>query len=825
MAKSLRLLMLRYRVLQNRKASPMPRTTLLTVIAIVLAVLAATRPTAAQGTFGALPDPISSHDLERWAARLSLSDQQLLAIAEPHGRYLAEFTELRDRDMQQFLDDVQTLARDFDFSQRRQVEQQVRALNRIMLRVRSLDENLFNEMLEVLTDDQAAMLPRVRLERERARYSGEMTRGIDFLNPAVRVDLSAMIRGMNLSPQVMETVDPILESYERRLTMAARGLFETTTNMILDTLKRLEEMGFTEGSPQDPRMALRLFEAFQEIWSEISSDLLKEATEVAALQRSTFRSLAGVLPEDAARQLRSQYFRRAYPEAAGVGRVAERQFNTALDLEDLTPRQREDIEALAASHRQAQDRIANQIADLLDARRRDFSIREIVRRNEDERSREIDELRARADAADEAIVKSLHDALGGELAQRVQAGRAAGGVGGGQASRRANAPANDVDSSDPFLGRLPGRISATDVGRYASVLQLDDGRTAVLESMHEDYLARYRDLSEQHLVPLRTAARDLAATSIGIGSASDQDRQRAEMVFALQRDAFTALRELDESFFDDIHAIIEASQADMLQRLRLRRERLAYTGGAHQPRTANWGEGARFARGQVNEGHIDLSLLVDELRLGETLSADADRSLMEYERQATELFRDKYNAELQMYQALRTVDFQGERRRFREIMGSAGRISTEMNRALATLNRASLAQLRAAMSDENAHYLQHYYRRHAFPEVFEDPGHAEETIAAAIDLSELSESQRTRLRELSLEYRGSYARIADEMFQLHEALAADNEDDRQRRMERRLETHNRLERLRFERNELNESARRQLRAILSEEQRRRIAEL
>src|SRR5690606_2811253 len=130
----------------------------------------------------------------------------------------------------------------------------------------------------------------------------------------------------------------------------------------------------------------------------------------------THRSLSQLLPRDAARELRLAYHSRAYPEAAGIGRAAWRQFEAAMDMPDLSDDLQSAIEALAFSHEMSQLRISEQVIDLLDARRRDIALRDLVRRNsEDERTQAMDELRARADQADEAALSNLHNMLGPEL--------------------------------------------------------------------------------------------------------------------------------------------------------------------------------------------------------------------------------------------------------------------------------------------------------------------------------------------------------------------------------------------------------------------------
>lgn len=789
------------------------------VLAIVIALLAAVQGAVAQGTFGALPNPVSSRDLERYSDFLGLSQQQLLAIAHYHNGYLDSFAQLRDRDMQQLLDDVQNLMRDFDFSQRQEVERQVRALNRVMQRVRALDEQLFDEMLEVLTDDQAARLPRVRLMRERARYLTEMTRGIEFLNPAVRVDLSAMLYEMNLAPQVMEIVDPVLETYERRLTAASRRVFEATSNMILDTLKRLEEMGFTEGSPEDPAVAMRLFGAFQEIWGEISADILKQAADLASMQRSTYRSLESLLGYDDARRLREEYFSRVYREAASIGRRAQRQFDAAAELEELTERQRADIRAMAQGHWQSQSRIADQIADLLDQRRRALSIRDIVRPDEDEREQELEELRSRAVSADEAALNSLYSMLGDELAEQVRNGRGrAVGERPAAVQTAAQVQANDTEPGDPFIGVLPLRISTADVRKYAQQIGLDETQQAVMEALHDDYIDHYRQLSEQHFVPLRAAARELAAMRAGVGVVPAEERQRAQEMFALQRKAFAALRQLDNSFFDDVRAIIEPQQVASLERVQLQRERVAYTGGTNQPRNIDWGEVSRFMRQRSsNESYIDLGMLVEQLQMHQELGESGEALLLDYERKVTDLFREQYELQLRMYQQTCTIHPREDRRQFREAMSNIAPTLRRTNRSIAQLNRELLSELASVVTPEAGEHLTYAYRRLAFSDQLDDDlARAETFLASALDLAELSDMQRTKLRDLTLEYRIAYSRVEQRMFELIEALtdASDSETI--------VMLRNDLDRLRFERDEINQRARRQLGSILSQEQRQQV---
>jgi hypothetical protein len=800
--------------LEARRSTPMHRSLTFIVLLMAAFSLTAANKTLAQGTFGSVPDPITSRDLDNMAERLALSDQQVLAISEFHTTYLQNFRTLRDGEIQRWLDDVQDIANDFDLSKRREVETAVRTLNRLMQRVRSLDEQFFDEMQNLLTEEQSRHMPRVRLARERVRYGTEMTRGMDFINPGVRVDLTEIVLGMNVSPDVMKMIDPILETYERQLTFGARKLFDTGINMILDLLKELEQRGFTTGRPDNPVIALALFEAFQEIWDELSVDLQKDAKALADLNRSTYRRLATNVPDHVLRELRTRYYRQAYPEAAAIGASAQREFDAALLLDELPDDLYDSIEAMAMTHWRNQDRIANQIADLLDERRADLSIRNMMRRSEDERQNEIDELRDRARAADESALATLHSMLGEERTNQLASVRPDRSAQPSARERfRQQAAANAMDAQQ-VISRVPNRISPNDLKHIVDVLELTDDQAMILESLHDSYLASYRVVTEQHLTPLRDMARELAAAGLDIRNTSAEHGESVIKLYRMQRDAFNAVREIDDAFYEDIKLTVVASdQATTVDRLRLQRERGSFY--FMQPDTM----GGPFAT-MGSESNIDITELLRESHLASSLEPTLDRALLDYEREATQLVRDRWYASMDVMQAMQVMASRREdRRAYREIMRNASATSQRTTRALESLNRSMLSTLLEALPSDAAHALQHQYRQRAFPSVFDDPRTAEPKLDAAMNLANLAQSQRDRLRDAAVNYRTAYAQIANRMFEVHESRGGEN------RGRNAMDHFNALERLRFERNEVNDQLRRQLRAILNDEQIKQIGGL
>ena len=156
-------------------------------------------PAHAQGTNGTVPDPISSRELEAYADRLALSDQQLQAALSAHDQYREDFRALREGDIEKLLQDAQGLRMGpFPISlDRKQVEKSLRSMDTIISKIATLDNHLFDEIQTVLSDEQSAMLPRVRQARERVRYQSGLTRMVGFLNPASHVDLSALLLDMD----------------------------------------------------------------------------------------------------------------------------------------------------------------------------------------------------------------------------------------------------------------------------------------------------------------------------------------------------------------------------------------------------------------------------------------------------------------------------------------------------------------------------------------------------------------------------------------------------------------------------------------------------
>ncbi len=840
----------------------MPRRTHVLPIAFLMLLLAllTTERAEAQGTFGALPDPISSQHLNGYADRLGMSDQQLLALGEPHARYLEQFRQLREGDIEKFFDHFREMRPGrFDPSQFKQFETIVKDFTRLMNRIRTLDESFFNDMQGVLTDDQAEKLIRIRQSRERERLRTEASRVTDFVNPAVRVDLAEMLLELDLPPADLEAVDPLLASYEHQLTTYSRRVFDSGTKAILDGLKKLDKLGLDQEMMENPGRMMRFFGDFQLIWDEIKVDLLKSADQLAELNQRTFRQLATALPNESYRQLRAQYLGRAYREAAEVGRQAESLFRGALEMEELPSEMRESVAALAAAHLNSQDRLADQIMDLLNEHRRNLTLMQIARMGEDPVRAKIDELQARAQAADESAIETLKAMLGPGLAEElspappgvrrredriaVRTERGRGGVGARMVVARGGGMHQGAIS---FLTGFtpPDRISEQAVDQLAQRLALDEMQLALLHSLHDDYLDRFNSIRNEHAAPYARVVEQIRREE-------DRPSDPAELAELLdsgfQRllSLLEAVRAADQRFFDDVQiALLDGSDEGQLSVLKAAvssRDRIQY----QVPEQAEPTGPAMAFIGSAGEARVDIAELVTSLNVERTLWSDIAPLIAAYEQDAADLFRQRFESEVAthrqslQFMMARRGDDDRERRgnRFREMgerMTQVREAARTVNNALAELNRKSLDVVLDRLPEHEGTRLEDAYYRKAFPAAFDDPASAEERIQSALTLRDLTEAQRSRLMEIAAEYRPVYRDITYAIVEHHMALAdapvwrgprRDRErgGERENAMRERMERASSLEVLNFDRAELNERTMRELRAILRPDQVEQIA--
>lgn len=676
----------------------------------VLLLLAPARPVAAQGTMGAVPDPISSRELEGYADRLGLSPQQRQAIESLHDQYRAEFAQLRERDIEKFINDNQSLGGGGPMgamgmlTDRKAVEKALRDLEDIHSKIRSIDNRLFDQMQEVLTEEQLAKLPQAKQARERVRYRSGLNRLAAFLNPAAQVDLSELISDINLSSQEKQAAEPVISQYESSLTAGARRLFEATNNMITDGLDAMQKQigaELTEDIMRNPEMRGRMFQAMRTVMGELQRKLAAKSGELSDLNRRTLRTVSPLLSQEHARSLRDQFYNRAYPEISGGrgARTASRAFDVVSKFKDpgLSDEQREALATVSTEYFNSLDRLAEQAMDAIDENRKTQTFFDF---NDESRRRFQDQLaslREKRDALNDSTMNSLRAMLSPEMIERLDkrlaergdapeveaeamiAISAAGapGIAGAVSVTRIESAGGDDESGATISPYIPGPISKRDLDVYAEQLNLSAEDRVVLTSIHTDYMEKFTAVEGNEIKGARDAERTLWQADPATGQIQTRSPQAIDDLYALRAKATRAITALDEQFFGDLGITLGDEDAPTVQRLLSARKRQVYLragGGAAsffggmstgRPDRDNRGEGRDGRRGPGGdrggaavrmfgpgmgggEASVDLAAVATGMQKAASNPTEFDSVLSEYEQAALAAFQKLYEANLRM---------------------------------------------------------------------------------------------------------------------------------------------------------------------------------
>ena len=817
------------------------------VLALALGVPVAiiSLPTHGQGTSGTVPDPISSRALARYMEELDLTDEQTRAIESLHEGYREEFRALRSGEIEELLQQIGGMWRGgFSNLDREGVQEAIKQTDRVMSRIRGLDDRFFDELQGVLGEDQLAELPRIIQARERDRYRSGATRMIGYVNPGARIDLGRTYRDLELGDQERRATEPLIVQYEMRLTNATRSLYEATTRVFLDVVDALQAQNVNFADAADPESRRQMMQGMRTAWAEALQKPRDKASAISDLNRRTLYQVTELLPAEPAATFKERYLRRAYPQVPSPSQGgAASGYRAALALEGLSREMQADVKAAAEQFRSQSGRLIEEMISYLDDYRREYTPTRFRGPQRREHEAKLEGYRERLTELDERAVEALYALLGSDLAGEIKLAVASGSFGSDEAAGATVAPwmarpETATLEPDPFV---PPAISARDVVTYRKRLDLAEHDGFIAESLHEDYAIAYSAIRDTDIRDLRMARTKLGSNGAEAGAAPTAGE--IDEFYSLQKRVVTSIRELDDSFFDDLGTVITSKeQTEMLKRLRLARERRVYNRGlgAVGPEVvfgARGGDrrGRSFMRrfmSRSRESGVDVAALTDRLELTPSQRAEANEILLEYEKEAAEAFRRQYDTvlDLRAEAQKRTASSEPasgendrERRRqewrnLRRYMDESNRRLDEVGKPIVELNRSALDLLCRALPESTAAALRHAYNRRAFPSVYEDPRSAERYLSAAVKLPNLAEGQEQKISSIIEEYRPAYRKLGDEMAEIQAAAPDPGASGERSRWRGGQERRNQLDVLRFDRDEVNAKAMRHLREVLTERQ-------
>jgi len=796
----------------------------------------------AQGTSGTVPDPISTGELLAFGKRLSLSPQQQTAVQALHDVYKTSFRELREGPIAELLKGMRAMQGGGGgggmMPDRASVKKFLDRSDEVNRRINEVDNRLFDEMTALLTPEQQAMMPRVRQARQRDRYGAQQ---MMWMASGPPVDLSEAFADLTLTAEEDASADAVLAPYESRLTADCATMYEASSRMILDMYDAMAKAGLDETSFQDPEKAEAASQQMQVIWQEMSEKSQATARDLRDRNHRTLRGLAAVLPPAPARELRHWYHGRVYPESGVSSAQADSMFTHALKLETLGEPERQAVIAARSEFHAKINQVMEDAAALIDKFRNNQGAFDFDQEGWEEHQQQLSKIQERGHEVSQAAIHALNATIGEERAARILLAAdgadqpkpdAAAAIDVHQSDdEQFNAElANDPDEpiqwgADQFL---PPRIGARELTECMAMLKLSDEQRTIVQQMHKEYQEQWRTLE---------AAGPMVALQKQIQSHwQDADGERAtgptsaqlDESYRLRQTALEAIIQHDKGFFDDLElAVLTADQLPSLARVRRARERVTY----------NRGDVISWMSDGVQEGVIDMARLAHRQRWPEAHRKAADPALAEYESKAVELMKTRYDASLTYMRAqeqwnveapaIQKGGGQDFTARYRALLEAPLRAVAEADGKVRELNRATLEQLVQALPSSEAFALRRDYNKRAFPQIYHDPTALETQLDEALRLDDLADEQRRKVTDLIAEYRPGYDALCDQMVQQSSTQPDVNrafgwEGGEWQKVQERQEV---VEKMRFDRSELNQRAIATLHATLSEHQIQRIGGL
>jgi hypothetical protein len=768
----------------------------------------------AQGTAGELPDPITAARLAQYADFFNLSPQQRHALEGKHATYRLEFQKLREGEIEQWIEDRgTTLTRAHIAAQRRLIE-----------RIAAIDVQFLDGVATILTDAQAAHLPRVKASRQRERAIQLTT--VWSWRDAPPFDLSGAIADLNLTDDQVSAIDAAMQAYESALTPKFDGVVNDYFETVSKVFDAFERAGWTDERRADPGSNEAAHAIARPIWNERSVRQHAMMKDVVELNRRTLMSLKPLLPPDTWAVLQRAFLARTYSNLHFLGMMTAltgitSPYTMALAREDITDEQRATLEEQAAGFDKALAATIDMLIERIDEYRDTFV-------GDYDREAEF--------AARTAIDRSASEAWSAIMQRRSKAVEQIAALIGPE-------PAVDLEPADPetadfskvgshrlMFGRqelsawLPPAISTRDVADYARWLGLDRVQIDQLRASYERYLQSFAEFKDRHQPILRGVSRDLhAGDSVEGYTRANLQRMREATVAAS-----IAQQAIEDAFFADVPLTLSRDTDDPgVQRVRLARQRQWLNSGVYSSETQQAG-GRR-------DGMFDLERMLCLMRGLDLNDTAVDHILVEYGQAVTPLFKARQDAMIAYsrveddlrveWQELRAQTGQqypdmtarNNERGMNELLQAAKKAADP----IAELNRETVHRLETAMPAEAGARVRRVFQRLSWPGIYMDRYSSEPLLTAALNLPELTRQQRTKIEEISVEYRPIYDAMCQKMTTMVEAPDSAIYDQANATTEQLLAYRQRAlkrDRIVFERYELNMNVRQRLCGVLTEDQ-------
>jgi hypothetical protein len=348
-----------------------------------------------------VPSPITARDLDGYAARLGLSDDDRMLLSGLHADYTDNYRQLEETQIKAVREAEQGLWSQTDDDGERKPPTTAMVDNLYSLRrqaiesIKQLDAVFFDDVqLALLGEEQLPTLQRVKQSRIRSVYNrgagsqglfggpgggrrgggggggerGERTR-VAFAggfpgggSSEAAIDLSVLVEQSKVTPTDPAQLDAALAEYEVSATAAFQTLFDASMRM-RQTMEKMAEQFMRRDRDREGERVTVAADLRQVM--EGDGRASREAREAMVnLNRSTLERVSSLLEAASAEELRQRYNRKAFPDVFRDRNSAGPRIDAALALADLSDSQREQLQTIATEFRPAYDALCNQLIDL-----------------------------------------------------------------------------------------------------------------------------------------------------------------------------------------------------------------------------------------------------------------------------------------------------------------------------------------------------------------------------------------------------------------------------------------------------------------------------
>jgi hypothetical protein len=794
------------------------------------------------------PEPLSSTEITAMLDRVGIEGAGRDSAMKAFEEYLTATLAIARDEIAPFCAETAGPANADD----REIERRIDVRRRLSARLRQAETTLADAVARAAgtPGEIRAGLERERLERRHwmrlvgGRWGQANAEFVDWLGE----------RAIDVNDELLA----VLAARSGELTAQWRKLATLAAETPLATRRLVEARGLKRPDSSEQADWQRFFQDMAQAREDAAAPQREARLAIRRNARETERSLAALLPAPDAAALHAWFLERNYPSllrprdpVPPLVAEAERKASAG----DLSAETLAELRTIAATHATRRAELDVKAMDELDARGKSETPGLIVFGDTPREADRADELlaeRGKLDAATLAQLRAAAPALAPpaeadresprimvngmeiQLDEAAVAGGGAfviqadvgGGLGGGVAMI--------AMSSAEMGGGRAKPISREDLAAWSRRLGVPDDSMPLLEVLLEDYRGKYAEIESGPLAELGSSSGPFGNPEIPAARRSD-----------LQREATERLLALDAEFFANL-AAARAADADPEAVTRLANERQR---SVH--RDAMRGSSGFSPLSMQESQPFDLVTAVAEAGLPDATVAALDAVLVAYDGDMTPLLSSSYARtaaaartvaiEQEKYQKI--VEEESDSGAVRTVTGSsadlpeaeamerqraAQREIDAVQAAIRTAQDAAVARaLAAAPEGDDRTRLADALDRAAYPQLFRDGRSAGPRFEAALALPDLTPDRRSAIETAFAAWRSEWRRITGAMIESRRRLAteAGSRGEGADAMPLLVANQEAMQRLRFERSEVNEKGMRALKPLLTPEQAAQVGDL